>query len=727
MNHFDKIVPVTLTRQEIESGAIQNRRVPGRPKLGKGEIDVARRLRSETADRLRQRRQELGYSVAHVARAAGVSGARYNQWEKQFGKLAQSKYLNALADILGVHPEWISDGVDLPAAQHGNSEVRSLPTIESWLTATERKQLAIRAQGRRKSLKLKPHEIAAQIGMDVKKFGILERCITARPNLDVESKWELVLQVPIGWLRNLELVAPTIEQTEIATDFASKSAASVAEEIRAISCWLSRESMMRRTSEYQSLKASERRSSEIFALRYGVEGEDASILQAIGEKFGVTRERIRQITATMEERSAHFKGETPFLDRLEAELIPFLPQAVDKLDVSFRVLLGGSLSLEGVDRFTREVLGRSIVSLTEKPANMSLGWGVIAVDPKTHDPAVLRAIRDVALALIRSSGAAQINFVAGAAGGVLKRGITPDEASLGCSLVTGFEWLAEEDGWFWFGTKWENRLLTVTKKVLAVAKRRVDIEDIHEAMARSRRSKYGIDKHKPYTIDAPHTVLVEVLKRVPWIEVVQHDDFRLAAPVALESILSDVELALHNLLSTKGGVAARYIINKELLETDRSQFGHIALQVALDSSPIMRRIDFGIFALRGAALTPESLASASAAVGGDSQHMKNHPALTLNSEGYIAVEFEMRPYMINSRYLEVPVRLATLIPEGDYQLDGFEEQVTYSVLPSGSRRFLKLTSKLIRSGFGAGDWVLLHVNPKTKQIRFERALKIGPD
>lgn len=725
MNYFDKIVSGTLTQQDIESSAIQNKNGPGRPKLDKGEIDAARRLRSETAGRLRQRRQELGYSVANVARAAGVSGARYTQWEKQFGKLAQSKYLNALAGILGVHPEWISDGVDLPAVQRDNSEVCSLPTIESWLTATERKQLAIRAHGRRKSLQLKPHEIAEQVGLDAKKFSILERCIPAHPNLDVELKWELILQVPAGWLRNLEIDAPTIDQTETATGFASNSTASVADEIRAIGCWLSRESMLRRTSEYWSLKAHEQRFADIFALRYGVNGEDASILQAIGERFGVTRERIRQITTKMEERSAHFKGETPFLDRLAEELIPFLPQAVDKLDVTFRALMGESLSLENVERFAREILGRSIVSLTAKPANMSLGWGVVAVDPRTHDPEVLRAVRDVALALIRSVGAAQINFVAGAAGGVLNRGITPDEASLACSLVTGFEWLVEEDGWFWFGSKWENRLLTVTKKVLAVAKRRVDIEDIHGAMARSRRSNYEADKHRPYAVDAPHSVLVAVLKRVPWIEAIQHDDFRLRDPVALESILSEVEMAVHNLLSAKGGVAARYTINKELLETGRSQFGHIALQVALDSSPITSRIDFGIFALRGAALTPESLALASAAVGGEFQHMKNHPALILNSEGYIAVKFEIRPYMINSRYLEVPVRLATLIPEGEYRLDGFEEQVIYSVLPSGSRRFLKLTSKLIKLGFGIGDWVLLQVNPKEKQIRLERALEVG--
>lgn len=721
INYFDQIVSGRLTEEDIQAISHKNGRGGrGRPSLDALKLDIARQLRSTSGRRLRQRRLELGYTISSLAKAIGVSAARYYQWEKQFGELAQSKYLESLAKVLGVHPQWISEGSDLAIGSMEALPVTLTPSPVSRPTSEDRHHLAKRARERRVSLKLTRRDVAHDICVNVSALSSMERSLKARPELEVELKWESVLQVPAGWLRNVTIQTPTILLSAAANGFIANNTASVADEIQAIACWLSRESYARRTSDYQALSEREQRLVDIFVMRWGAADEEASTLQVIGEKFGVTRERIRQVTAKMEARATDFKGETPFLDRLASELIAFLPQTVEKLDIKFRALLGGTLSLEGVERFARTILGRSIVSLTEKPANMHLGWGVVAVDPKTHNPDVLRTVRDIATAMIRNVGAAQVNFVAGAAGASLKRGVSPDEASQMCSLVVGFEWLIEEDGWFWFGAKWENRLLTVTKKVLAVAKRRVDIEDIHEAMARARRSSYDPDRPRPYAIDAPHSVLVAILKRVPWMEVVQHDDFRLKEPVALESILSDVELALHDFLQAKGGIAARYSINKALLKEGESQLGHMALQIALDSSPIIRRVEVGIFALRGAALTPESLTVASAAVGGDLQHL-NHAALTSNAEGYIAFKFEIRPYMVNSRYLEVPMRLATLIPEGEYQLDGFVERVTYAVLSNGSRRLRKFTSKLINAGFGIGDWVMLHVNPQTRRIKFEKA------
>ena len=62
MNNFEKVISGISTQKDIESRASQNSIRPGRPKLDKGEIDMAERLRTEAAGRLRQRRLELGYS-----------------------------------------------------------------------------------------------------------------------------------------------------------------------------------------------------------------------------------------------------------------------------------------------------------------------------------------------------------------------------------------------------------------------------------------------------------------------------------------------------------------------------------------------------------------------------------------------------------------------------------------------------------------------------------------
>lgn len=671
--------------------------------------------------RLRERRLKLKLSLVEVAKAIGVSAARYYNWEERFGPLPRSRYLDILAKVLGTHPSWIRTGEVQSFNEEANgTSIPPLALQSDKLEKSEREYFGKRAKKRRDYLKLKAVEVAEFIGINSSKLGMWERCLPAFPDVVIDAKWEQVVQAPTGWLRNKSIIASVIDHTSTSSFVPKAGKASFASEIRSIGCWLVRESVTKRTSEYHLLNERERRGADIFALRYGVEGEEAATLQAIGDRFGITRERARQIASKMEYRKGNFIGKTPSLDLLQSEIRKILPAPVEEIDIEFRELLGESLSIENAERFAREVLGHSIVALTEKSTNPTLGYGTLAIDPKTHDPEVIRVCRDVALTMIRSSGAAQISFVAGEASSVSKRGVSVQECGLACKLVAGFEWLVEEDGWFWFGPKWENRLLTVARKVLAVANRKVDIEDIQGAMSRSRRSNYQADKHRPYAIDAPYWVMGEVLKRVCWLKVIQFDDFQLVEPVAIESVLSEVELAVTKIAQANGGVVARYTLTKELLDPEIASFSAVGLHAALDASPIFYRLDAGIFALRGSAIRPEALAKASSAVGGTFQHMRNHQIPTADAEGFLSIKFELKPYVVNSRYFEMPSRIAHLIPKGEYQVDGFYEKVKYNISPSGACRLNKFASKLIKMGFVAGDWVKLLVNPKSKVMQFHK-------
>ncbi|MDB5928822.1 MAG: transcriptional regulator, family [Polaromonas sp.] len=692
----------------------------------KGDVEVVDEMAMGT--RLRERRLALKLSFGEVAAALHISGQRYRNWEERFGLIAQSRYLESLAAVLGTSPGWLRTG------QHSSSdEEEKANGVEAGSSAApaalkilrlgkfDRQYMGKRAKKRRDHLKLKGAEVALILGIDADKLGIWERCLAAFPDSRIEAKWEQVLQVPPGWLRETSITASAIDHASTEAFVLDADRASVAGEIRAIGCWLVRESVAKRTSHYHLLNETERRGADMFALRYGVEGEQASTLQVIGERYGITRERTRQITAKLENRKGNFTAKTPCLDRLHREIQKILPVSVEQIDADFRDLLGEELSVENAERFAREVLGQSIVSLTEKFSNPALGYSVFAVDPASYDPHVIRACRDVAQSLIRITGAAQVSFVAGQASTVVNRGVSAQECTLACKLMTGFEWLAEDDGRFWFGPKWENRLLTVTRKVLAVANRKMDIEDIQGAMTRSRRNHYERAKQqRPFAIDAPYWVLVEVLKRVTWLKVIQHDDFELVSPVAIESVLSEVELAVTRLAHAHGGVIARYTLVKELLQPDSSAFSAVALHMTLDSSPIFYRLDAGIFALRGAALHPDALAKASQAVGGENQYMRSQN-LSVNGEGALSIKFELKSYVVNSRYFEMPSILADRIPQGDYKIDGFEEKANYQILPSGSCRLRRVASKLIKMGFVVGDFIQLDVNPLTRVMNFSKA------
>jgi hypothetical protein len=586
------------------------------------------------------------------------------------------------------------------------------------MSVDQRLALGKRARERRLSLKLRPSDVAHVLGIETAKLTSMERALTAGQQPELETRWEKVLAVPTGWLRDTRIRASAPDESVIPSSFNMPTCTCVADEIRIVGCWLARKALLRRTTQYNALSAREQRFANIFAQRYGVAGEGETTLQAIGTSYGVSRERIRQVIDNLVGRAGNFEGQTPLLDSLAQQLPALLPQTVAQLDLSLRPELGESLSLHSLERFTREILGRSIVAMTERPAGMTQAWGVVAVDAKTHDAAAIRAVREVALGMIRSTGAAQIHFVAGAASAAIQRGLTPEEAVRLCSFVDGFEWLAMEDGWFWLGPLRENRLLTVTRKVLAVAKRRVDVDDIHSAMARSRRDSFEPGKHRPYAIDAPHAVVVAVLKRVPWIKTIQHDDFQLREQIEPTSLLSETEVALYNLLTAKGGVAARFTINQELFESEHYRLSFIALQTALDCSPIICRVGWGVFALRGVAMTPEALTIASSAVGGGMPQRR--VAQAPDDEGYIPVTFTLTAHAFQARYWEVPAYLAEQISEGDYEFAGESEPVTYTILPGGARRFRRFVGKLVNVGFQAGDEVLLRVHPQRRHITYER-------
>lgn len=682
--------------------------VSSRPRLTIRAFEIAARLRS--------RRKNLQLTCSFVADRLGVPIARYRFWEKQFGPAAEKQYLEALARVLQVVPEWLAYGTGVSPILSDEVEPVRIVDSSTIRKATEPERIALgqRALARRLALKLARQEIALRIGVATYLLASWERVLPLRPKVEFENKWEHALGVPEGWLRQMDIDAPAPSPEVLTQTIAVGSADSVAAEIRIAGIWLCRASIARRTTSYDELSPSEQRLADIFALRYGVDGEEHTTLQAVGDRYGLTRERIRQIVEKMVERTARMQLITPNIDRLAEEVRPLLPATVDAVDAQLRERLGERLSIESVSRFCREILGRNIVALTDRPADMAYIWSPTIIDPVTHDVDRIRAAREAALRLIRSCGAAQVMFVAGAASEITGTGITPSEVLRDCRMVPGFEWLSERDGWFWFGEGNENRLVTIALKVLAVAGRRVDAEEILAGFIRSRRGYYPPEKLRPYLIEPPLQVVVEVLRRVKGLKNIQSDDFLLDKPVPVETVLSDAELAVYNVMRDNGNIVSRHTLIAELVKAGKVK--PMALHVSLNSSPIYRQLDRGVFALRAAALNPTSLRNAQKTVGGEAN--KSARISERDKDGYYHLVFELTEYMVRTRFWEVPRALADLITEdGHLSLQGSEQPVVLAHLPSGSCRLKQFVSKLLQRGFVAGDLIDLAVNPRERLIR----------
>lgn len=579
------------------------------------------------------------------------------------------------------------------------------------LSGFEREQLGKRAQLRRVQLGLKRPQIVDSIGISAAVLITWERCLPVKPKFEVEAAWEQQLHVPLGWLRDKQIHTPVIAPSSPIVEI--DEAGTVAEEIRKIGAWLSRISLPKRTTDLRKLTMYEQRWADMFARRYGVAGENQATLQAIGERHGVTRERVRQIIQKMTERCRGISFHTPRTDCLAEAVRTLLPVSIDTLNATFREVLGEELCADSYGRFAREILGRNLLTLFEAPPGPARVVRM-AIDQSTHDVELVRSVRSCALEMIRSCGAAHTMYVTGAVSAALGRAVMHSDVVQACQLVPGFDWLSEPDGWFWFGERHENRLVFVARKVLVAAGQRVDIEEIMAAFARARRRYQDANQQRSPAFEPPLPVAVAVLSRLSNVRCIQHDDFALIDPPPLCETLSDIELQFHDVCTAHGNVMSRRAAHDALVK--HGSFGFMALQFVLAQSPIVRQIERGVFALRGVEFQLDALRVAKESVGGSNVLKVGFLAV----DGCYRLTTRLSAYTARTRFWDIPVAMGRLLPEGQYDLAGFDEPVELKALGSGTYRLNRFVAKVLTMGVLPGSPIVLTVNPELRTIRVDR-------
>lgn len=564
----------------------------------------------QIAARIKEKRLDHHLSVTDMAIALDLSTQNYISCESHFGLNRQKKYLNIIATVLNIHPDWIVTGVEPTTPFIPDPDVKSKIFYERQ-TVKQREALAKRMKARRYKLKMTTKHIAEQVGMNRVTYFSWEDILPARPIFELEAKIEALLKVPKGWLRDIDIKTPDIHlaKTDVVTEHLT--AKTIAEEIRLVGCWLATENVYRRTSDYQQLKKPEKRTADIFATHYGVNGEAQVSLPALSAQYAITVERVKQILHKMIDRTKGLQVPMPCLDHITQDIKQHLPATIKELDAHYRALLGEHLSVISIDRFSREVLGKKMLDLTESNTDTDTQWDVVAFEPETHETELLRVTRDLALEMIRTCGAAQLYYVLGEASVVLKRGISEEEVLKSIRLMPGFEWLLHDHGWFWFGHEFpaDNKVHHTVRKLLAVSPRKIDVEDIVQALMRSRRTANDHARLMQFSLEASFLVVIELLKRTPWVQTSHRHEFKLKTTLSVEEVLTDAELKVYRFLSGCHGVASRQSIAQALVtqadsEAEQGQMVEagmdmITLYEVLVASPILYKLDAGVFCLRG--------------------------------------------------------------------------------------------------------------------------------
>jgi hypothetical protein len=574
-------------------------------------------------------------------------------------------------------------------------------------TQEVREMLAKRIKTRRKYLGKSITDFLKSTGASWVLYRTWEKRIPLKYYPELERAFTDWLEVPKGWLRDPNIV---VEEADISVNLCY-SAKTISEEIRAISSWLSTKNLAQRTVDHKQLTEKDYRWASIFAERFGVLGEEASTLQSVGDRYGLTRERVRQITEKMLERASVIPVKTPLIDAFIMEIEKSLPAKVNELNHIYRDFLGENLSVYTLDQFCREILGKRFLEFSDTPAGMVVAWDLVAYAPNEDMAKDLRAIRESIKKMITSCGVAQISWVVGETSAVLGMPLSREEVLKKAKLIGEFEWIHKDAGWFWLGENYQNRnkLLSIVRKIMSVSQEAVDVSLIGHALLNSRREHYGEDNpRRQLHIEPSVLVVTEVLKKISWLDYKQSDDFYSKVTLNPKETLSDIEWKVYDFLTQNGGIASRYSLTEAINQHgDHRQ----ALAFMLNESPIITKVGRGVYMLIGWPLDMVALNKAISSVGGISV-----PTYDVDDDGFITFKYELSEYRNRVRIFDVSNSVSRQLKLGAYSMSGFDEPVILTRYENGNCRLNQFVTKLNKLGMKVGDIFLTKMHPVHMKI-----------
>ncbi|MGH8463063.1 MAG: sigma factor-like helix-turn-helix DNA-binding protein [Pseudomonas sp.] len=443
------------------------------------------------------------------------------------------------------------------------------------------------------------------------------------------------------------------------------------------------------------------RNAAIFVARYAA----GLSLQEVGDLHGFTRERVRQIQAKML-RYLGYGMEVPrrCFDVLRETLAMLQVEREDLLEDRLKPLLGDCSVRAAIDYGT-EVLGETLaIELTTTRRG-----DVVAVQSgqgNWHDKALKLARRQ-----IRVHGAAMVPMIW--AYTVAEHGvaIAQDELVEFLKQSSGFAWLDEaQTNWFWFGPADNNRPVEIAKGILELAGTAVDIEDVYAGLVRQPHRTTSYASSFPELYPPPY-VLQRVFAAHPDIECIQHDRLRLADGAAPGDAVSTVSASTVQALRALGGVASRGELREAVLDRDGHNPATFAL--ALTSSPFIRRVGHGIYALRGPTLEPEHYARAMSSL-----EAALRTPVTAGADGSYSWAGVITHNMAANRVMSIPTGVGDL--DHEPYLLGSGRTVTVSSTVRSERRLNRATSELLLMGLDVGDAYRVTIWPAERRCELAR-------
>jgi hypothetical protein len=331
------------------------------------------------------------------------------------------------------------------------------------------------------------------------------------------------------------------------------------------------------------------RNREVVIGYYGWADGRRHTLAQIGARYGMTRERTRQICAKLVKKKNPGTILAPVMDRTLAFLAKRLPRAADALE---RELAEAGLTAVGL-RMENVAGGAALLDRPVLFAIVRVGDGKLAVEPGQADvpPSVVESAKKEiyyhGLATVKQIERTLARKFPGRASTVLVSEVL--------QLIAGFCWLDRQRGWFRLLSVSQHGLPRAIDKILAVAGE-VRVRDLRAAVGRN---------HRMWKVPPPESVLLEFCRQSPGMRV---EDDRIVPdpPRDWRETLRGVEAQLVEILKRHGPVMERGALEDLCVGAGMNRFSFHAF---IASSPVIAQFGHSVYGLLGSSVSKQTVQS----------------------------------------------------------------------------------------------------------------------
>ncbi|MDY0168708.1 MAG: DNA-directed RNA polymerase subunit alpha C-terminal domain-containing protein [Thermoguttaceae bacterium] len=413
------------------------------------------------------------------------------------------------------------------------------------------------------------------------------------------------------------------------------------------------------------------RDQQILAAYYNWDGQGGRTLEQLGRKYGLSRERIRQICMRCVKRLRHVSVFAPCLDRTLQFIADRVPRATGTLERQLQEagLSGHGLSIAAIE----EAAG--FFSRTPAFHVVPVAEGSVAVLPSQAELAP--RIAHAAKSAVGSFGAATVADVqAELAKERPRRRVCRQLLRETLTTLKDFQWLDARQTWFRLETLPQYGLPNMIEKVVSVAGR-IDVSKLRGALGRYRRS--GRDLPTP-------SVLLAYCRQMPSVSV-EGDTICAGPSLDWRTLLADVERTMIEVLKEFGPVMDRCAFEEQCIRRGMNRFSFNAI---LMCTPVVTQYGRSIYGVVAQKTDPNDVRRARArARRSRTNHSQVLRSCGIDGEGRAHVAYCLSRAVISGGVITIPASLRNHVV-GEY-----------TVVSPGNKRLGRMMTKR-GCGWGLG-------------------------